>query len=151
MTISDRLEDACGDGVQKNVHLSNVSVPVKIEGRSNRRKKEFTLEEVNDRIRNLVQPPLPRNLHYFKNVYGLSATGMNPHKLQERKDVPYDGLRVMFGKGTPRSGFRFKDCKEPNIQEFVQKIWPLCYGKPNIAPGRLLSKEFCFGMYAQCE
>jgi hypothetical protein len=124
---------------------------VKIEGRSNRREKEFTLEEVNDRIHNLVQPPPPQNLDYFKNVCGLSATGMNPHKLQEWKDVPSDGLRVMFGKETPCSGFRFKDCKEPNIQEFMQKIWPLCYDKPNIALGRLLSKEFCFGVYAQCE
>jgi hypothetical protein len=77
----DRLEHACGKGMQKNMQLSNVTVPVKIEDRSNRKEKEFTLEEVNERIQNLVQPPLSRNLDYFKNICGLNAMGMNPHKL----------------------------------------------------------------------
>jgi hypothetical protein len=95
--------------------MSSSSVHVKVKDRPSKREKDFTLEEVNERIRNLVQPPPPRNLEYFRNVYRLSATGMNPHKLQEWKDIPSDGLRVMFGKGTPRSGFRFKDCKDPAI------------------------------------
>jgi hypothetical protein len=68
----DRLEHACGKGMQKNMQLSNVTVPVKIEDRSNRKEKEFTLEEVNERI---------QNLDYFKNICGLNAMGMNPHKL----------------------------------------------------------------------
>jgi hypothetical protein len=151
MLNSDSLVDAAPEGVQKNATISSSSIPAKVEGRPSRREKDFTLEEVNERIRNLVQPPPPRNLEYFRNVCGLSAMGVNPHKLHERKDIPSDGLRTMFGKGTPRSRFRFNDCKDPAIQQVMQKIWPLCYGKPNIAPARLLSKEFCFGVYAQCE
>jgi hypothetical protein len=115
MLNSDSLVDAAPEGVQKNATISSSSIPAKVEGRPSRREKEFTLEEVNDQIRNLVQPPPPRNLEYFRNVCRLSAMGMNPHKLQERKDIPFDGLRAIFGKGTPRSGFRFKDCKDPAI------------------------------------
>jgi hypothetical protein len=40
----------------------------------------------------------------------------------------------MFEKGTPCSGFRFKDCKDPNIQEFAHAKKSSCFatGSPTV-------------------
>lgn len=114
-----------------------------------RKLEDLSLDEILTRIKNLAKPPPPRDFGYFKDICSLPSVGTNAHKLQSGKHVSVSSLQAMFGVGRGRSGFRFMDCKDQDARKVIAKLWPLVYGKPNLPPNKLISKEFCLGIVAQ--
>lgn len=114
-----------------------------------RKLDDLSLDEILTRIKNLAKPPPPRDFSYFKDICCLPSVGTNAHKLQSGKHVSISSLQGMFGVGRGRSGFRFMDCKDQDARKVIAKLWPLIYGKPNLPPNKLISKEFCLGIVAQ--
>jgi hypothetical protein len=123
-------ENYCGeeDNVYKDCEFEN-DVVMKLEGVGGGPRKIYTLEELDDKIRNCARPPPMRDEASFHNVCSLHNKGTNPHRLQVKKHVPLSSLQAIFGQGCGRSGLRYTDCEDIEIQKFVEDIWLLCYGK----------------------
>jgi hypothetical protein len=69
------------DKVRNEANFDNDAV-VKSEGGVAGPRKVYTLEEVDDKIRNLTRPPPMCDESYFRDVCGLHNKSTNPHRLQ---------------------------------------------------------------------
>jgi hypothetical protein len=105
-------------------------------------KKVWTLGQVLEKISDFQKPPPCRDATYFREVCGLhEGTGVNPHHLREKRDVPPATVSEEWGIPKGRSGFKIGPCVDPDMRRRVQYIWPLYYGRA-LTPGQLVSKEF---------
>jgi hypothetical protein len=141
MNEDDAPEEDPREEVQTNT-------TVKYEGHFGAR-KDFSLEEIKEKIQSLQKPPPTRDIAYFQDVCNLNNKGTNPHRLQEKKHVSKANLHEMFGLGQGRSSFRFTDYKNSKVRAFVEKLWSLCYGKAHMPQSKLIAKEFFLGVLAQ--
>jgi hypothetical protein len=116
-------ENYCGeeDDVREDCEFEN-DVVVKLEEVGGGPQKIYTLEELDDKIRNCARPPPMRDAAYFHKVCSLHNKGTNPHRLQVKKHVPLSSLQAMFGQGRGRSGLRYIDCKDLEIRKFVDSL-----------------------------
>jgi hypothetical protein len=99
-------------------------------------------------IEALAKPPPRRDLEYFVGV-GLSAEGDNPHRLKEHKHVPTTEIVKIFGKFSNRTGYRYKDCRDPALREKIEKIWKIAYGKERMPKSNVVSTQFGLGIVAE--
>jgi hypothetical protein len=143
--VDAREDDARDDGDFE--HHAHVKSEVVVGGP----RKVFTVEELDEKIRNLTRPPPMRDEAYFRDVCGLHNNNTNPHRLQVKKNVSLSSLHAMFGEGRGRSGFKYTDCQDLEVRRFLEDIWPVCYGKARIPTTKLIVKEFCLGIIAQFE
>jgi hypothetical protein len=143
--IDAREDDARDDGNFK--HHAHVKSEVVLGGSH----KVYTLEELDEKIRNLTRLPPMRDEAYFHDVCGLHNNGTNLHRLQVKKNVSLSSLLDMFGKGRGRSGFKYMDCQDLEVRRFLEDIWLVCYGKARMPTTKLIEKEFCLGIIAQFE
>jgi hypothetical protein len=76
------LENYCSeeDDVREDYEFEN-DVVVKLEGEGGRPQKIYTLEELDDKIRNCARPPPMRDEAYFHKVCSLHNKGTNPRRL----------------------------------------------------------------------
>jgi hypothetical protein len=84
------------DDVHKDCEFEN-DVVVKLEGVGGKPRKIYTLEELDDKIRNYARPPPIRDEAYFHKVCSLHNKGTNPHRLQVKKHMPLSSLQAIFG------------------------------------------------------
>jgi hypothetical protein len=70
-----------------------------------------TLEDLDIKIKKLMrsQPSISIDFHAFKDEYGLSNEGINPHRIKN-KDVQKVALKEVFGAARRRSGYSFANC-----------------------------------------
>lgn len=111
--------------------------------------KMYTLEEVDEKICNLIRLSLMCDEAYFCDVYGLYYKEANPHQLQVKKHIPLSSLHGLFGKGRRRSGFKYSDCQDLGMRRFLEDIWLIYYGKVGMPTLKLIAEEFCLGILAQ--
>lgn len=83
----------------------------------------LALDEVEDRIAVLGRgrPPLPYTLEDFRDKFGLSASGINPHRARDCKGITQTDLVEVFGPQRGKSGFFFGDCKDSELRSAIQK------------------------------
>jgi len=100
------------------------------------------LEYLDIKIWNLMrnQPPIAIDFHAFKDEYGLSSEGINPHMIKS-KDVQEVKLKEVFGVGR-RSGYSFANCHNVQMVDRIKEIYPIVYGKIDLPKSKLIGKEF---------
>jgi hypothetical protein len=83
----------------------------------------------------------------------LTRDGINPHRLKVGRDIFLEKLVEVFGKGTPRFGFCYIECRDPQVKAKVEKFWPFYYGKAKMPCSKLIVKGFALEIVARekCE
>jgi hypothetical protein len=105
-----------------------------------------TLEDLDIKIKKLMrsQPSISIDFHAFKDEYGLSNEGINPHRIKN-KDVQKVALKEMFGAVRRRSGYSFANCHNVQVVDRIKDIYPIVHGKTNLPKSKLIGKEFAKG------
>ena len=108
------------------------------------------LDDVEDRISVLRRgrPPPPFTLEDFRDKFGLSAEGMNPHLKKDTVVIKQNELEAVFGAQKGKSGFFFGDCKNLEVKSAIQKIYPVVYQHPHGPKNKLIGKDFAIGIVA---
>ena len=109
-------------------------------------KKIQTPESIQRRIDDLGKPPPARTKEFFVHL-GLSGLGSNPHRLRAGKDVSREDLKVLLGEPTDRHQYKYDNCEDYDVRNWMESIWPLIYSKPRMNPNRLVSEQFAMGVY----
>lgn len=110
----------------------------------------LALDKVEDRIAALSRdrPPPPYTLEDFRDKFGLSASGINPHRARDCKGITQTNLVEVFGPQRGKSGFFFGDCKDSELRSAIQKTYSIVYQHPFAPKNKLIGKEFAIGIVA---
>jgi hypothetical protein len=95
-----------------------------------------------------LRAPPPLTWQDFRGKFMLSSEGRNMHSLNEN-DVPEDEVVKLFGKVQSmkeRSGYRISDCKDPEVQERVMFLYPICYQHNISAIPPMVGRKFARGI-----
>jgi hypothetical protein len=98
-------------------------------------------------LKKLRAPP-PLTWQDFRRKFLLSHEGCNAHQLNGN-DVPEDEVVKLFGKAQGmkgRSGYRVFDCKDPEVQERVTFLYPVCYQHDVSAMLPMVGRKFARGI-----
>lgn len=69
-----------------------------------------------------------RNLTYFRDVVGLSATGIDPYDLQDEHVTESECIEVWGPRRKPGGGFQFKTTHpDKSLQQRIKVLWLLIY------------------------
>ena len=108
------------------------------------------LEDVEDRIDVLRKgrPPPPYTLEDFRDKFGYSAEGMNPHIKKESVVIKQSELKAVYGAQKGKSGFFFGDCKNVDVKSAINRIYPVVYQHPHGPKNKLIGNDFAIGIVA---
>ena len=87
------------------------------------------VEDVEDEIVRLKNPPRQLKKHDFKTEYGLEDEGDNPHHFR-KNTVSAETLRKLFGKPYGESGwagYAWGDCSVQEVVDRVKYLHPILY------------------------
>jgi hypothetical protein len=111
-------------------------------------KKIATAENVQRKIDDLTKPGPERMKEYFLGL-GLSGLGSNPHRLRAGKDVSRGDLKALLGEPTDRNQFKYDNCQDDVVKDWIERIWPQIYSKTWMNPNKLVSEQFAMGVYLE--
>lgn len=111
---------------------------------------EVALLDVEDRIAVLRKgrPPPQYSLEDFRDKFGLPAEGMNPHVKKDTAVIKQNELEAVYGAQKGKSGFFFGDCKNVEVKNAINRIYPVVYQHPHGPKNKLIGKDFAIGIVA---
>ena len=97
-------------------------------------KPTVALEDVEDRIDVLRKgrPPPPYTLEDFRDKFGLSAEGINPHIKKDIVIIKQSELEAVYGAQKGKSGFFLGDCKNVEVKSAINRITMLFISTPMV-------------------